>query len=565
MTALIRTIEFLTDGITESIINSVSQLGGLRVVPRSLVFRYKGVQADPATIGVALNARTILTGRVSQQGDYLTIQAELVDTATESQLWGEQFRTRLSELPNLQQDIAWQISEALRLKLTGEQKKKLRKRASVNPEAYQEYLRGRHFFNAWSPDGFRKALEHFERAIELDPAYAPAYAGLGDVIGCMSYYGLISPRDGFPRARAAAEKAIALDADLADAYGTLALGSLFRRLDWKEAARQFGRSIALNPKLASVRAFHSILLSTLGRHDDAVAEARAAQELDPLSPLVNMSVGWAFHFAGQPEQAIAALLRTRDLHGHDAGEVHGLLMVSYELLGRFEDAARTAAGYLCFGVPTDGEALIAAWRAGGAQAYWLERLAAIDRVEAVDHSEGRLRLCVRADESWPARRSDGASHVARRQPAGQRRLPCRRTVAGTAARATGLRGAAHADWGAPSRPRLQHRVKRRRNWRRHARASRPTHDRALQLLHLDALPLRQIDQERRAHRPRECRDVRGNAFHDIAGHRNAFRPGETLDFAATVEKSFADNGIGPDRADRQPGRAGEARQRRPER
>jgi eukaryotic-like serine/threonine-protein kinase len=375
------TIEFLTDGITESIINSVSQLSGLRVVPRSLVFRYKGVQADPATIGVALNARTILTGRVSQQGDYLTIQAELVDTATESQLWGEQFRTRLSELPNLQQDIAWQISEALRLKLTGEQKKKLRKRASVDPEAYQEYLRGRYFFNAWSPDGFRKALEHFERAIERDPAYAPAYAGLGDVIGCMSYYGLISPHDGFPRARAAAEKAIALDAELADAYGTLALGSLFRRLDWEDAARQFGRSIALNPKLASVRAFHSIMLSTLGRHDEAIAEARAARELDPLSPLVNMSVGWAFHFSGQPEQTIAELMRTRDLHRHDASEVHGLLMVSYELLGRFEDAARTAAGHICFGVPTDAEALLNAWRAGGAHGYWLERLAAIDRVD----------------------------------------------------------------------------------------------------------------------------------------------------------------------------------------
>ena len=291
------TIEYLTDGITESIINSVSQLAGLRVVPRSLVFRYKGLQADPSTIGVALNARTILTGRVSQQGDYLTIQAELVDTATESQLWGEQFRPRLSELPNVQQDIAWQISEALRLKLTGAQKKKLRKRASVNPEAYQEYLRGRHFFNAWSPDGFRKALEHFERAIERDPAYAPAYAGLGDAIGCMSYYGLISPHDGFPRARAAAEKAIALDPDLAEAYGTLALGSLFRRRDWEEAARQFGRSIALNPKLASVRAFHSILLSTLGRHDEAIAEARAGAGARPAVA------------ARQHERRLGALLR----------------------------------------------------------------------------------------------------------------------------------------------------------------------------------------------------------------------------------------------------------------
>ena len=179
-------IEYLIDGITESIINSVSQLSGLRVVPRSLVFRYKGLQADPSTIGVALNARTILTGRVSQQGEYLTIQAELVDTATESQLWGEQFRLQLHELPNVQQDIAWQISEALRLKLTGAQKKKLRKRATVNAEVYEEYLRGRYFFNAWSPDGFRLALRHFERAIEHDPTYAPAYAGLGDTIGSMS-------------------------------------------------------------------------------------------------------------------------------------------------------------------------------------------------------------------------------------------------------------------------------------------------------------------------------------------------------------------------------------------
>ena len=303
------TIEYLTDGITESIINSVSQLAGLRVVPRSLVFRYKGLQADPSTIGVALNARTILTGRVSQQGEYLTIQAELVDTATESQLWGEQFRPRLSELPNVQQDIAWQISEALRLKLTGAQKKKLRKRATVHAEAYQEYLRGRYFFNAWSPDGFRLALKHFERAIEHDPTYAPAYAGLGDTIGSMSYYGLIPPHDGFPRAQAAAEKATALDPELGDAYGTLALGSLFHLRNWQDSERHFRQSIALNPKLASVRAFFAILLATMGRHDESIAEARTGRELDPLSPLVNMSVGWALYFAGRFDEAISELLK----------------------------------------------------------------------------------------------------------------------------------------------------------------------------------------------------------------------------------------------------------------
>ena len=375
------TIEYLTDGITESIINSISQLSGLRVVPRSLVFRFKDLQSDPSTIGVALNARTILTGRVTQQGEFLTIQAELVDTATESQLWGEHFRLRLQELPNVQQDIAWQISEALRLKLTGEQKKRLRKRSTVDPVAYQEYLRGRYFFNAWSPDGFRKALQHFERAIERDPIYAPAYAGLGDTIGCMSYYGLIPAGEGFPRAQAAAERATRLDPELAEAHGTLALGSLFHRRDWKDAERHFRRSIALNPKLASVRAFFAIFLATLGKHEESIAEAKTGRDLDPLSPLVNMSVGWAFYFAGRLDEAVAELRQSSDLHrGQNADEPHSVMIVSYELLGRFEEAAQTATGHSCFGVPVDGQALLAAWQSGGAPGYWRERLAALDGV-----------------------------------------------------------------------------------------------------------------------------------------------------------------------------------------
>jgi serine/threonine-protein kinase len=376
-------IEYLTDGITENIINSVSQLSGLRVVPRSLVFRYKGLQSDPATVGAALNTRTILTGRVSQQGDFLTLQAELVDTANESQLWGEQFRLKLNDLQTVQQDIAWQISEALRLKLTGEQKKKLRKRPTVKPEAYQEFLRGRYFFNSWSPEGFRLALEHFERAIEHDPTYAQAYAGLGDTIGCMSYYGLVPSQEGYARAQAAAQRAIAIDPELADAHGTLALGSLFHRQDWATAEQQFRRSIALNPKLASVRAFFSIFLATTGRHAESIGEARIGRDLDPLSPLVNMSVGWSLYFAGRLEDSIAELKASADLHpGQNADEPHSVMMVAYELLGRLEDAARTAIGHACFGVPVDGEALSSALRAGGPTAYWQERLATLDRASA---------------------------------------------------------------------------------------------------------------------------------------------------------------------------------------
>ena len=423
-------------------------------MPRSLVFRYKGLQGDPSTIGVALNVRTILTGRVSQQGDYLTIQAELVDTATESQLWGERFRPLLSELPNVQQDIAWQISEALRLKLTGAQKNKLRKRAAVNPLAYQEYLRGRHFFNSWSPDGFRKALEHFERAIEHDPTYAPAYAGLGDAIGSMSYYGLLPAKEGFPRARAAAERAIALDPDLAEAYGTLALGSLFHQRNWRQAEQQFQRSIALNPKLASVRAFYSILLATLGRHDESIAEAHAAREIDPLSPLVNMSVGWAFYFAGQAEQAIAELLQTQDLHqGRNADEVNSLLMASFEELGRFEEAATTTTGHgchACFGVPIDTKALVVAWRDGGSHGV----LAGTPRGDRSRRgravADGALQLRGRPVTPRAQRRGHGAPDSARRQPTRQRDLPRHRAGAGWVARPPRLRRAAHTDWGAPS-------------------------------------------------------------------------------------------------------------------
>jgi TolB-like protein len=372
--------EYLTNGITENIINSLSQLSGLRVVPRSLVFRYAGQQTDPSTIGLSLNVRTILSGRVSPQGEYLSIQAELVDTATESQIWGEQFRPKLSDLANVQQEIAWQISEALRLKLTGAQKKKLKRRAKVNPEAYQEYLRGRHFFNSWTRDGFRRALAHFERAIDLDPTYAPAYAGMGDTIGSMSYYGLIPPEDGFPRAQAAAHRAIELDPDLAEAHATLGVGTLFFIWDWEKSEQHFEKSVALNPNLASARAFYALMLSTAGRHDEAIEQAHAGRQADPLSTFVNMTVGWVLFFSGRCEDAVAELLHIRELLSGDARDEPGsVLIVAYEVLGRFEDAARLAMTSSCFGVPLDGEALLRAWQEGGVQGYWTERLAALDR------------------------------------------------------------------------------------------------------------------------------------------------------------------------------------------
>jgi serine/threonine protein kinase len=374
-------LEHIADGIAESIINSLSQLAGVRVVPRSLVFRYKGLQTDPATVGLALNARTILTGRVLRQGDTLNIQAELVDTQTESQLWGEQFRQSTEDLLTVQQEIAWHISEALRLKLTGAQKKKLRKRVTVHPEAYQEYLRGRYHWNNFSPDSLRRAREHFERAVELDPTYALAYAGLGDAFGAMAYYGHVPPPEGFPRAGAAARRALELDPEVADAHVTLAIERLFWGWDRAAAEREIETAIKLNPKLALAHSVFGLIAAIGCRPDEALQHAMRARELDPLSLFINVGVAWVHHFAGRPEEAIREALNAREIVPgfEEAGNV---LISSYEELGRYEESAAVVAQQRCWGLLLDGQALADAYRRGGAQEYWRKRLELMERVGA---------------------------------------------------------------------------------------------------------------------------------------------------------------------------------------
>ena len=365
-------LEYLTDGITESIINALSQLGTIRVVPRSVVFRHRGLQADPVAAGAALHARSVLIGRVTQHGDVLNIQADLVDTATESQLWGEQFHHKLSELLTVQEEIAWKISEALRLKLTPAQRTRLRKRATVHPEAYQAYLRGRHHWNNWSPEGFRRAVEHFQEAINLDASYALAYAGLGDAYGALAYYASMDPREGFALAHAAAERAIALDPGLADAHVTLALVHLFSRWDWPGADRYLTQALALNPKLPVAHTVRALFLTSCGRFDEALAEAVTARDLDPLSIVANMSVAWAHHFAGRHEEAARESLRARDL-APGLEEAGNILIGSFESLGRYEEAARLMTEQRFWSLPLDGQRLAAAYRAGGADAYWRMR------------------------------------------------------------------------------------------------------------------------------------------------------------------------------------------------
>jgi serine/threonine protein kinase len=373
-------IEYITDGISESIINSLSQLPGLRVVPRSVSFRYKGVHVDPATVGLALNARTILTGRVLQQGDELNIQVELIDTTTESQLWGEQFRQTSSGLMAVQEAVAWQISEALRLKLSGAQKKRLKKRATVNAEAYQEYLRGRYHWNSWTPDGFRRALDHFERAIGHDPLYAEAWAGLGDTFGAMAYYGLAQPSDAYPRSRAAALRASELNPELADPYSTLGIERMFHAWNWSEAKVLFKKAIALNPKLARAHLLYALYCTATGQHDEALRLMRTARDLEPLSPVTNMGTVWALHFANREEDAVRETLRVEELAPgfEEAGNVR---ITCLENLKRFTEAADLMIRQRCWGLPLDGAALKQAFAEGGEPAYWRRKLEILNEVE----------------------------------------------------------------------------------------------------------------------------------------------------------------------------------------
>ncbi|CAN5904338.1 serine/threonine-protein kinase [soil metagenome] len=305
--------EYLAEGITESIMNKLSGLAGLRVVARSVVFRYKGRDMDPSEIAKQVNARAVVTGRITQRGDTLVIKAELVDSVTESQLWGEQYNRKLADIFAVQEEMAAEIVRSLRLKLSGQEQAGLAKRFTESTKAYQAYLRGRHHWNKRTVEGLRQAIEHFQEAIDVDPSYALAYAGLADTFNILGYYNTQRPHDAFPRGKAAATRALALDESLAEAHASLGYLQVFYDYDWGGAARSFARAIELNAKYATAHQWYAWYLFVMERFDDALNSMRRAQELDPLSLIINDHLGYALLLAGKLDEALAQLLKTREL------------------------------------------------------------------------------------------------------------------------------------------------------------------------------------------------------------------------------------------------------------
>jgi serine/threonine protein kinase/Tfp pilus assembly protein PilF len=298
--------EYLSDGITESIINALAQISDLNVAPRNTVFRFKGSQSDAQTIGKQLNVRAVLTGRVRQFGKKLIIGVELIDVEKDTQIWGEQYRRALIDIFDLQEEIAEDISEKLRLKLTGEEKKLLAKRYTENAEAYQCYLKGRYFVTTKrTEEWIKKGIEYFQQAIEIDPTYALAFSGLADAYGFLaSSTGGLLPHDAYPKAKAAAERALAIDETLGEAHAALGFFHLLYDWNFPAAERQFKRAIELSPNYPNAHDGYGFYLKAMGRHREAIAECEQMQKLDPLSPFAHVSLGWAHYFARDYDRAI---------------------------------------------------------------------------------------------------------------------------------------------------------------------------------------------------------------------------------------------------------------------
>jgi len=305
--------EYLSDGITESIISSLSKLPKLRIVPRSMVFRYKGREVDPQKAGRELNARAVLTGRVMERGGNLIIRAELTDVAAESQLWGEQYNRKITDIFAVQEEISKEISEKLRLRLTGEEQKRLTKRYTENAEAYQLYLKGRYYWDKRTPQSFQRATEHFVQALEKDPGYALAYGGLADCYNGLGWYGMLSPKESFPKAKAAATKASGIDEALAEPHASLGWAKFLYDWDWPGAEREFKRAIELNPNYSIAHNWYGSFLQGQGRLDEALAVYRRAQEVDPLSLVMNAVVGLGLYHKRQYDQAIEQLRKTVEM------------------------------------------------------------------------------------------------------------------------------------------------------------------------------------------------------------------------------------------------------------
>jgi len=329
--------EYLSDGISESIINLLSGFPNLRVIPRTSAFRCKGREADLKKVGRDLKVRTVLTGKLIQRGDRLAVQAELVDVANDAQLWGGQFNRKLEDIFEVQEELARQISENLRLRLTSEDEKRLTKRSTENREAYQFLLKAQYHTNKMTSEGYKRAMEYARQAIEADPGYADAFAQVAAVYSGLGVLGFLRPAEAFGKAKAAVLKALAVDESLAEANTLLAALRLFYDWDWTGAEHACKRAIELNPNYAAAHNVWSDWLFIMGRQKEAMAESQLGVELDPLSASLNFNFGQKLWWSGDHERAIEQLKKALEFDV-DFAWTHVALAQVYACRGMYAES-----------------------------------------------------------------------------------------------------------------------------------------------------------------------------------------------------------------------------------
>jgi serine/threonine protein kinase/tetratricopeptide (TPR) repeat protein len=329
--------EYLSDGITEGIINKLSQLPKLKVMARSTVFRYKGRDADAQTVGRELHVRAVLSGRLQHIGDRIVISVELVDSLDGAQRWGETYNRRLADLVELQEEMSREIADRLSIRLTGAEKKKLRKKSTENSAAYQLYLKGRYQWNKRTEDGLKRGIALFNEAIENDPSFASAYAGLADSYVTLATNIPLPPLETMPKAKAAAERAIAIDDGLAEAWSSLGSVQWWFEWNWEAAEQSYQRAIASNPNYATAHDGYAMLLCARGRFDEAIEQITRAGDLDPLSRIIAVHAGWPFYFARDYESAIRRFRKALELDEHFI-PAHGWLGMALGQQHRYREA-----------------------------------------------------------------------------------------------------------------------------------------------------------------------------------------------------------------------------------
>ncbi len=330
-------VEYLSDGMTETLINSLSQIPNLSVKARSSVFRYKGKEIDPKKVASELGVQAILTGHVVQRGDQLTLSVELIDGPTENTIWGNKYERKASDLVALQTEVARDVSSKLKSKLSSADTAKVTKSYTANPEAYQLYLKGKFLWNKRTGDALKQAVDFYNQAIEKDPNYALAYSGLAETYVLFSSYDVAPATDSMPRAKAAALRALQIDDSLAEAHTALGFYLSFYEWDRQASEKEFRRAIELKPDYSTAHHWFGGSLANLKQFEESLSELRRAEELDPLSPIIGTNLGDTFMFARRYDEAIAQFKRTLVLNPNFAS-AHQALGRAYGSKGMYPEA-----------------------------------------------------------------------------------------------------------------------------------------------------------------------------------------------------------------------------------